>query len=111
MCERDGLLLRRRAIDLGDRAEQLFTVDVVLRRDVRQHRRPAVVAGALAAGDGRRALLDRAPDLILEAVGRDLRGQWTELRLALVRVTWLHGGERGRELLEKRLVEIVHHPA
>jgi hypothetical protein len=63
------LLLRRHAIDLGDRAEQLFTVDVVLRRDVRQHRRLEVVAVALAAGDDRRALLDRAPDLILEAVG------------------------------------------
>src|SRR5947208_1162375 len=107
MCERDGLLLRRHAIDLGGRAEQLFTVDVVLRRDVRQHRRLKVVAVALAAGDDHRALLDRAPDLILEAVGRDLRGQRPALRLALARITLLHSGERGRELLEERLVELV----
>src|SRR5207342_761868 len=62
-----------------------------------------------AARDDRRALLDRAPDLILEAVGRDLRGQRPALGLTLARITLLHSGERGRELLEERLVELVDH--
>src|ERR1700704_254280 len=75
----------------------------------RQHCRLKVVAVALAAGDDRRTLLDRAPDLILEAVGRDLRGQRPDFGPALARITLLHGSECGRELLEERLVELVDH--
>jgi len=55
-----------------ERAEETARSSVVLRRDVRQHRWLEAVAVALAAGDDCRALLDRAPDLILEALGRDL---------------------------------------
>ena len=63
LASSDRLLLGGDAIDLGDRAEELFMVDVVLRPDVRQHRRLEVVAVALSAGDDLRALLDRALDL------------------------------------------------
>ena len=81
----------------------------VLGRDVGEHRGREVRAVALAAGDQPRALLDGAVELVLQPLGGGERRQRAERGVGRGRVAGRVLRQPGGELLEERLVQVVHH--
>jgi hypothetical protein len=80
---------------------------VVVGTDVGHHGGFEEVALAPATGEDRRALVDRAAHLLLQAVGRGFGGERSDRRIRRARVARLHGADRRCELLQEGLVELV----
>ena len=94
-------------VDRGDRAEELLVVGVVVGGHVGEHGGGEEVAVALTPADDARAAGDGTVELLLQPLGGVVRGERPEHGVLGRRVARLRPGERGGELLQELVVELV----
>src|SRR3954452_1800950 len=105
--ELDRLLLGANAVDLGHRPEELFLGGLVAGLDPGEDRRFEVVAVAFAPDQHLGAVLDRLLHLLLQPVGRHLRGERADFGVLGGRVARFRRFQLLAELPEEVVVELV----